>query len=428
MKNYLNSYSSPARRIINISQASLLVAVLLFPMLLMTRVEAAQLTSRSLSISSAVPSASANYTFSFTVAGTNDVEGLKFQACTTAVGTCSAPSGLSFTPATFGSQSGWQGATNFAKDGTGANDCIASASVLCANRTDATAQTVTSRSITFNSVTNPSTTNTAFFVRVGTYTTNTYTASATDTGTVAAATVQTLTINANVAEVLNFCIGNSLVNDAITSVGADCSTVSGTSIHIGTLDTSAVNVSPVNNNGGDNRNAVAMLRTNAGSGATISYNAIQQSGTEQLGTLRISGATCNSDPTTTTDQCIRAQGTTQATFSNGVERFGMTVAAINCGSTTNYTCTFSSGTYNLTRDAQYDGDGGNTFPTDTGAVVGTTDAGYAWDQAGTADLIASSITVVDDETLVLKFASTPSITTPFGVYAAQADFIAVPTY
>jgi hypothetical protein len=36
--------------------------------------------------------------------------------------------------------------------------------------------------------------------------------------------------------------------------------------------------------------------------------------------------------------------------------------------------------------------------------------------------------VVADEALILRFAATPSITTPFGAYAAQTDFIAVPTY
>ncbi|MEX0881393.1 MAG: hypothetical protein WEC17_01750 [Candidatus Saccharimonadales bacterium] len=413
-----------------------LIATALFPALMFRNASALQITSRSLTIDSSVAGASSrNYTFTFTVASTTDVEGLKFQACTTAVGTCSGTAGTdipNFSSRTFGSQSGWQGATNFAVDTTGANDCTPSSSVICANRTDATAQTVTSRSINFNGIANQSSLGT-FFIRMTTYSTNNYTGgSIVDTGTVASSVTQTLTINAAVAEVLNFCVGASTVNDATTSVAGDCTGVSGTNVNIGTLDTSFTNISPVSTNGGDNENGAAMLRTNAINGATVSYRAIQQSGTNHLGTLRIGGATCDADDTVITDQCIRAQGTTQGTFTAGTERFGMTIAAINCGSTTSYACTFTSGTYNLVRDANYDGDGGNTYPTDSGTVSGTTDAGYAWDDTGTFTQIASSTgsttKVIDDETMVLKFAATPSITTPFGAYTAQADFIAVATY
>jgi hypothetical protein len=175
-----------------------------------------------------------------------------------------------------------------------------------------------------------------------------------------------------------------------------------------------------------------MIRTNAASGAVVSYDSIQQSGTNQLGTLRISGASCNASSAILTDQCIRAVGTTQSTITAGSEHFGMTVGAINCGSVSSYTCTFSTGAYNLARDAAYDGNGTNTYTTDSGPIGGTTNQGYAWDDGGTARTIASSAAsttkVIDDEAMILKFAATPSITTPFGLYAAQADYIAVPTY
>jgi len=250
--------------------------------------------------------------------------------------------------------------------------------------------------------------------------------------------VQTLTVNAAVAEVLNFCVGSTTVDDATTSVGASCSNVAGTSVNIGTLDTSAINVSPVNTNGGDNKNGVAMLRTNAVNGATVYYDAIQQSGTNHQGTLRVAGASCSSasgpgggapnPPAASgpyTDQCIDAAGATQFAFGAGTEAFGMSIGAVNCGSTSSYTCTFSSGTYNLVRDSNYDCTGNNTFST-------TCSQGYAWDESGTATQIATSTSsttkVVDDEALLLKFAATPSITTPFGAYTAQSDFVAVATY
>jgi hypothetical protein len=230
-----------------------------------------------------------------------------------------------------------------------------------------------------------------------------------------------LTIAARIQEILNFCVGNTSVNDDTTSPGADCSAISGTTVDLGILDSSTVNTSPVvSGSGGNNTNGIAMLRTNASSGATVSYKSVQGSGSNHLGALRVSGATCNAG-NVNTDQCITSAGTTQSAFSAGTEDFGMSVAGVNCGSTTAYTCTFSSGTYNLQRDTQYDGLGSNTY--------GTSNAqGYAWDETGTLDQVASSSGAVDDESLILVFAATPNAVTPTGSYTTQGDFIAVATY
>lgn len=417
-----------------------------------------QITTRKLTLSSGVPSASGvTYSFTFTVPSTAQVQGLKFKACTNAVGTypggtCVAPTGMTgagngFVNAVFDSQSGWQGATNFAVDAAGANDCVAAGNILCAKRTDTTAQTVTARTIAFNTIKNPSVANTAFYVGIYTYTTNTWTAvSQTDFGATASAVVQTLTANAAVAEVLNFCIGSTAIDDTSTLIATDCSTVAGTSLNIGTLDTSLINISPVALNGGDGKNGVAMIRTNALNGVTISYDAIQQSGTNHQGTLRISGGTCNTtgDPgadgngNTKVDPCINAAGVAQTTFTAGTEEFGMTVAGVNNGSTTSYTCQYgytvptptgsttpiaAGNTCSLMPSTNYLGKGTNAANAD----YGTTN-GFAWDETGTARQIASSTTAIDDEALVLKFAATPSITTPFGPYAAKSDYIAVATY
>jgi hypothetical protein len=335
--------------------ALFIASLSLTPFMLTKNVSAVgQITSRSLTISSGVPSATnVTYTFTFTPAATTQVQGLKFIACTTAVGTyiggtCTAPTGMSgagngFTNAAFNNQSGWQGATNFAVDGTGANDCTPSGNVLCATRTDTTSQTITSRTISFNTIKNPSSTNTSFYVGVYTYSTTNYTVGGrVDFGGTASAVVQTLTTNAAVAEVLNFCVGSTTIDDTTTNVANDCTAVAGTSMNIGTLDTSAVNVSPVITNGGDSLNGVAMIRSNAGNGTVVAYDAIQQSGTNHRGTLRISGATCNAVTNNFTDQCINAAGGTQTVFVAGTEMFGMTIAGINSGSTTSYSCTYGT--------------------------------------------------------------------------------------
>jgi hypothetical protein len=423
------------------------VLAIFMPLLLASSADAAQILNRSLSISSAVTSAT-NVTYTvgdgtngFKFGSSHIVKGMKFDVCTTAVGTCTHPNGFSWASSGGYTLTNWQDATAFTKTVTNTNDCDGTSNAtLCLGRAGATTpeNTSSNHKIVVTGVVNPDNTNCSsnpnctFFVRMTTYTTSNYTAPGTDTGTVASSTVQTLTVNAAVAEVLNFCVGSTTVNDATTSVGGDCSNVGGTSLNIGTLDTGSTNISPVNTNGGDNKNGVAMIRTNAASGAVVSYDSIQQSGTNQLGTLRISGASCNASSAVLTDQCIRARGTTQGTITAGTENWGMTIGAINCGSVSSYTCTFSTGAYDLQRDANYDGNGTNTFTTDSGAVGGTTDQGYAWDDSGTSQTIASSASsatkVIDDEAMILKFAATPSITTPFGLYAAQADFIAVPTY
>lgn len=452
----------------------LIIGASLTPLIISHKAEAYnQITNRSLTLSSGVPGATGvTYTFTFTPASTGQVEGLKFIACKSAVetypgntGTCVPPDGFNvagggFASVAAGTQSGWQGAItpNFTIDGTGANDCVPSAAnhnIICAKRSgETTPQTLTSRTISFTAIKNPTTANTAFYIGIYTYTDDAYTAPEEDFGATASAVVQTLTTNAAVAEVLNFCVGSTTTDDTTTLIAADCGSLAGTSINLGTLDSSLITQSPVPDNGGDNKNAVAMVRSNAGNGVTVAYDAIQQSGTHHLGTLRISGASCDdplgTDPTVTngivgsndqTDPCINAAGTTQTVFTAGQEMFGLTVGGINSGSTQAYTCQYGDA---AATPAIAAGDTCNMKPLsgyicDGGVGTETYDEhptlcpnGYAWDESGAAVNIASSssstVKQVDDETLMLKYAATPQITTPFGPYQAQTDFIAVPTY
>jgi len=438
---FVKKYNLLTRFILVFSSAAMFLSWLA-PLVFPPRAYAGQLTERSLTVSSAVPSkTNVSYTFTFKIVDTTPIKGLKFLACDSAYGTygggnsCqtgSAPTGFSFSagPAAFVSQSGFaDNANSFARDGTGSTYCTPSANVLCANRATATTSETTgsSKTITFNGIVNASTNNYSYYIGIYTYSA-TSSATELDSGTVATAVVRTLTVNANVAEILQFCVGNTNVNDATTSIAADCSGVSGTSVNLGTLDSSVVNITPWATNGGDNNNGVAMLRTNAENGATVSYDAIQaSSGTNHLGTLRLSGASCNAG-SVNTDGCINAAGGTQTAFTAGTEMFGMTIAGVNCGSTSasSYSCVYSSGTNNLQQDSEYIG---GTNSTTFGASAAK---GFAWDESGSAATIASSasssIKQVDDEALILAFAATPSITTPFGAYSVQADFVAVPTF
>jgi hypothetical protein len=423
----------------NLKRTILLTVVVVLtavPVLLLSQTAtAAQITTRSLAISSAQAGGTANYVFTFTPASTSTLQSFFIQACTTAIGTCTAPTGLNIEGGTVTS-SGFQGATAFTKDTSSTVNTVScsTASVLCAKRTDATAQTNTAHVITDTGAVNQASSNCSsapnctFFERITTYSDNAY-ATSQDTGTVASSTTQLFTVNATIQEQLAFCIGNTTVDNA-TTAPPTCSTITGTSLNLGTLNSSNISISPVATaNNGDANNGLAELSTNADQGASVSYNAIQQSGTNHLGTLRVAGATCTST-NSVTDQCINSIGVTKATLTAGTENFGMTVAGVNCGNVGSaYTCNFSTGTTNLTRAANYNCNGANTYPTtDNNLITGTSACSYAWDETGTAETIASSTTVVANEALILKFAATPNIVTPTGAYTAQANFIATPTY
>jgi hypothetical protein len=277
-----------------------------------------------------------------------------------------------------------------------------------------------SQTVVFNNVQNPTTANTAFYMRMTTYSDATWT-TAIDTGTVAGAVTQTLTIGAQVAEILQFCVGSTTTDDATSAIGSSCS---GTSVNIGTLDPTAVNISPVSANGGSSSNGLAILRTNAVNGSAVFYDVIQDSGTTHPGALRIAGANCTTNPYS----CINSIGGTQAKITAGTQNFGMTIAGTNCGTaSTYYTCVYSSGSEHLVPSTNYVGKTGAYCSTNCN---GTGENGFAWVEAGTSTQIASAASnnTVADEALVLKFAATPTITTTFGVYTVKADFTAVPTY
>jgi hypothetical protein len=403
-------------------------------MILNQTASASTITSRSVLISSAQAGGTANYTFTFTPSAVTQIQSIFFQACTTALGACTAPTTINLSGGSITQGGTWGGATSFVKDTATAAPVVCTATTnLCVKRTDTTVQTLVAHSIIATGDTNQAASNCSgaanctFFIRTTTYSDNAYTTT-NDTGTMASATTQLFTVNAAVQETLTFCVGATTIDDSSTTTPPACASVSGTSLNLGTLNAGNTNVSPVSaaTANGDSNNGIAELSTNATNGATVTYDSIQQSGTVHLGTLRVSGATCSG--VVVTDQCINPIGTTRAAIVSGTESFGMAIAAVNCKATTAYACAYGSGTYNLTRNANYNATGANTYTTDGGQISGTTNGQYAWDDTGTTQTIASSSTVVDKEALIMKFAATPSITTPTGSYTAKADFVATPTF
>ena len=418
------------RKMLLVLQSAVLVGAGLAPFALVSSASAApQLPNREARITTAQPSTSFDITFEFdttTPGSATAVQAAEFEFCDTPLGTCNTTNVPTVPAASTVSEGSWvttNEATAFGSYARQNGDNGGTNNQIQVTRTDTDDQrTLSNVTVGFTGLTHNASANKTFYPRIRLYS-DLAASTLVWEGAVAQSTSQTLTVNARVQEVLQFCVGSTAVDDATTSVGAACANVSGTTVDMGVIDSGSVSVSPVSStSGGSNVNGVAMVRTNAVNGVVIDYKAVQETSS---GKLKVAGATCSG--TSTTDQCFNSQGTTQGTFSAGTENFGMTVGGVNCGSTTSYSCTYTAGTSNLKADAQYQGEG--TF--NSSWTYGTAN-GFAWDDSGSADRIASSagssVKVVDDEALILKFAATSSITTPTGQYTVQSDFIATPTF
>jgi hypothetical protein len=155
---------------------------------------AAQITTRSLTLQPGGTDGGSkaggvvNHFFTFTVPTTASIGSIQFLYCTLAAGTCTTPTGLVTTSATYGVESGATGfslvnATNGAPYITRAAASITAATVV---------------SYHLNTITNPTTANQTFYVRLTTFTSTTATTGATDAGVVAASTANQITLTGTV--------------------------------------------------------------------------------------------------------------------------------------------------------------------------------------------------------------------------------------
>jgi len=150
----------------------------------------------------------AGHSFVFTPGTTTSIKTIDFKYCTTASGTCTAPSGMVLVAAPqLGTVSGISGtgytpsATNTNCTGSGNTDCTITLTV-----TTPSTQALAPANVPFLSgITNPTTTNTAFYVRI---TTKDGSAVAIDTATVAFATLTgtSMAVTASVDPTFSFSI------------------------------------------------------------------------------------------------------------------------------------------------------------------------------------------------------------------------------
>jgi hypothetical protein len=260
-----------------------------------------------------------------------------------------------------------------------------------------------------------------------------------------------------VQEQLTFCIGsgktdavgaNAVAGGANVNIPrnyldaanvTDCTSMTGGDLDLGSVTGTAQSISPVAAvNGGDVRNAYAMLATNANGGTIVSYQSLNDASGTATGRLKVPGATCSGTSTLdatsgSNDQCFNSN-TVQQALANGVEEFGMTIGGVSCynvpsAASGGYTCDYTAGNVNLRPVSGYIG---GTFVATTSGTFGT-GTGFAWQATGaTPVMIArsdlSTIKVVSNEMLILKFGAAGAITTPTGAYLTKADFIATPTF
>ena len=417
--------------VINLFNVGVLLVAMLLPLFLHGQASAAQLTSRSATLSNSKVSATGvSITFGYTLPTTGSaLQGIVYNFCTTPLGTCTLPTGMTANAATHTSQSGFpNNATAFAvRTGADLGACLSTSATTvtrCFLRSEATTGggAVTH---TMGTITAPSSKQ-SVYIRISLYSDASY-ATLVDSGTVAVAFVDQLTTTGRVQERLNFCVA-AITNAASEPASvAACSALGTTSIDIGTIDNTTFAISPVTvtaTNGSNDRYGILMTDTNGSGGLAISYYPeAATTGTNQLRNFRVTGATCNASNANLTDQCFQetAGGATGTTITTGSEYFGMNIACIfQGGSTTSLSVPGGA--------AGYNGDGVTTSSATCEDPTVDTSKKFGWDSSGTAFTIASSTAVVDNEIVKVRFGATAAATTPTGAYTVVTTFIATPTF
>jgi hypothetical protein len=188
---------------------------------------AIDLNLRSVTISSAVPSAVTTHTFRFSLPTTNDVGSIVLEYCDNSpiiyVG-CGPPAGLDASAATLSSQSGNVGFSIDAADST--------ASKIVLSR-PAIPGTLVPNTYVFDNITNPSAPGETTYVRLSTYASSDGSGPFIDKGAVAFAVQSIFTVGTYVPPFVRLCVG--------ITVAPDCSSFLGDRVDLGILSSAHAN-------------------------------------------------------------------------------------------------------------------------------------------------------------------------------------------
>lgn len=410
------------------SLALVLLLAVVAPTFNQGKVLAAQLASRSITMSDSAESGGSittgvgsgtnvTYKFGFTTSLSADSLVIDFcQESPIIADTCTAPTGMSVSTVTLTSVTGNIGTTGWLL-GTG------SASQVKIYNSTGTAAAAGAQVFTLSGITNQSTASTSpvFYARIYTFANNTYGTytSATapgdyeDYGGIALSTNQIISITARVQETLRFCVSGAApvtwttthdCNDPQAAVSAAITLGHGTPTP--TLDQTAV----------DSATVYSQLSTNATNGAVIS---MRNSNTTCGGLSANGGTTC----------AIPAVGSTASAIVAGTADFGMAIGP-SVDDTNGVGTLTPAATYYNSADYVFTGGlvplstpTGNTVPTNVYYGMNATNVESTY-----GDTVASSTTPlyrVDD---AYTFAATAALTTPAGIYTANMDLIATGTF
>lgn len=370
---------------------------------------AAQLASRSVTLSDSSPSGAAGapatgvgsgtnvtYQFSFTTSASAESLVIDFCGDTPLVGdSCAAPTGFDASGATV--------STVTSGGNIGGWTLSASTSHLELDGTSATAATAGAQVFNINGITNPSTVSQGFYARVTTYAGTTaaaagYTGPATpgtyvDYGGLAISTSNVIEITARVMESLQFCVSG-------VAPTANCGGTTLPDIILGHGPKDVLNASAV-----DTNQVYSQLSTNALHGAVIKAHLNNACG----GLSRDGGTTCDIP-------AVNSGASTPAAITAGTAAFGMMVQ------------NGTGGTGTITADPNYN-DGTDTTCDDTAFFGMDTTSTGGNNVVGTfGDLAASSTTAVNNVNNLFCFGATASNITPAGLYSADISLIATGTF
>lgn len=433
----LKTWRQLAKRVASIIVAVVLTGAMADIILLPGIASAGQVSSRSITISSSVPSAtSVTYAVSFKPTSTATIGGIVVDFCSDSplIGstTCAYPS--SFTMGSTPSVSGLAGFSTSTGSWVTTNSLQGGASsgqtqTLLYTNTTAQTPTGTSTAITFNitGVTNPSTTG-SFYARILTFDTSAhavsqYTASGTtrassfanmlDYGGVALSTVTNINITSKVYETLSFCV--------YLAGGTACTTAP--NLTLGDPTTGALSTSSVYADDGTGNNtqsaAAYQIATNAGSGV-----AVTMTGT----TLCRPGGTCTTGAnayTIPSEYTYNSNTNTAVALVAGSAAFGM------CADTT-------GGNGGLAASAPYN-DSINSCHNLSAATTNNVYTGtskFGFDDSTGADgtnsaagsTLLTSTGAISTYTGQIDFAAAISATTVAGIYTTALNLVATGTF
>lgn len=249
------------RRLIGIvAIAAVLISSLAAPL----SANAAQITSRSVTISNSNAAQTAvSNTFAFTLPTAGTLGSIGFVYCTTASGACTTPTGLDTTAATLTAQTGQ---TGFSINNT-TNGAPYITRVAAAGSGAVT--------YTLSNITNPTNPNETFFVRLTSYTGTDGSTGPVDAGTIASSTTNSIVVTATVDETFSFCTST-------VAIAASCTGATGSTVNLGTLLPSTTGTGTSYFGGS----------TNAGSGWGVTYNGATL--TSGANTITACAAACTS--------------------------------------------------------------------------------------------------------------------------------------